>query len=109
MAMPNVPNEGAFYRELGARIQHGRRKLGLTQAGLASTVFLTRTSIVNIEKGRQKVLCHTLVAMAHALHTDAEKLLPKVIEPDRLEELLRDKPPSDQSFVRSAVAAARKD
>lgn len=65
-----------FYIELGANIQAIRKQLKVNQDDLAKTVGLNRTSIVNIEKGRQKVLIHTLINIASALDADLKDLLP---------------------------------
>ncbi len=68
--------EAAFYEELGLRILAKRRDRKVTQEKLAELVGLTRTSITNIEKGRQKVLAHVLLELAEALNTDVADLLP---------------------------------
>lgn len=103
-----ITNEDEFYRELGARIQRARCKRNLTQEGLALLVSLGRTSIVNIEKGRQKILAHTLASLSEALHVDTKELLPdKNQETDSLDKLLKDVSKPTQSFVRSVLASAR--
>jgi len=53
-------------------------KKGLTQERLAELVSLTRTSITNIEKGRQKLPINTLYVLANALGAEARDLLPDV-------------------------------
>ena len=45
------------------------------QEDLAARVSLTRTSIVNIEKGRQKLLIHTLILIGRALKVGPTQLL----------------------------------
>ncbi len=65
-----------FYIELGARIQTIRKNKKINQDNLAEEVGLNRTSIVNIEKGRQKVLIHTLINIASALKADLNELIP---------------------------------
>jgi len=45
---------------------HARRGKSLSQDALASAVGLTRSSISNIEKGRQKPLLHTLIDISEA-------------------------------------------
>lgn len=97
-------NEAKYYRDLGQRISVARRKRGLTQEGLASLVGLTRTSMVNIEKGRQKVLAHTLMRLSQSLQMKAEELAPTVVGIGKIEDLLRGLPESDRKFVKSAVA-----
>ncbi len=67
----------AIYREVGANIREIREKKPLKQHELAKLVGLTRTSITNIESGRQKVLVHTLLALAQAMDVSAQRLLPK--------------------------------
>ena len=70
-----------FYKALGARIREVRGSK-LTQEELARFVKLTRTSIVNIESGRQKLLVHNLFLIAAALGVrPTDLLLP--LEPSR--------------------------
>jgi transcriptional regulator with XRE-family HTH domain len=57
------------YKIIGGRIRDERRKHELTQNELASRVGLKRTSITNVEKGKQKLLVHTLVDIARSLGT----------------------------------------
>lgn len=73
MAQP----QGPFYVELGAKISHLRRDRALKQEELAAKVGLTRTSITNIEKGRQPVQAHILVMLATALQVSIVELLPQ--------------------------------
>ncbi len=48
---------------------------GMTQSELATAVGLTRTSITNIEKGRQKLLVHTLLDIALSLDVECARLI----------------------------------
>jgi len=48
----------------------------MSQATLAREVLLTRASISNIEKGRQKILVHTLLQIASALKVTLQELVP---------------------------------
>jgi DNA-binding XRE family transcriptional regulator len=66
-----------FYKAVGNLIQKNRIKKKLTQEKLAEKISLTRTSITNIEKGRQKLLLHTLFDIAHHLGISTEDLIPK--------------------------------
>lgn len=54
------------YRLLGAKIEVVRTTLGWTQLELAKKVGLTRTSIVNIEAGRQRILLHDVEKISTA-------------------------------------------
>lgn len=74
---PALTREEALYREIGWRIRKERDELGFSQADLAQEIGLTRTSIVNIEAGRQRLPIHMLYAVAHALGVPATCLLPE--------------------------------
>lgn len=63
------------YQAVGARIRMLREMLDRDQASLAKAVGLTRTSIVNLEAGRQRVQLHQLSALAKALGTSEKCLL----------------------------------
>ena len=64
------------YEYIGSRIASARAAAGMAQATLAEAIGLTRTSISNIEKGRQKMLVHTLLDIARALSVQPTELLP---------------------------------
>lgn len=72
----------AFYVAVGHKISEARNRLGITQEALSSKISLTRTSVINIEKGRQQLLLHTLVHIASALNVTPSELIP---ESQRLE------------------------
>jgi DNA-binding XRE family transcriptional regulator len=89
-----------FYAAVGQRIAKAR--IGqLTQEALAKKATLTRTSIVNIEKGRQQILLHTLVDIAQALKMPVAELIPD-IDPN-IEMMLRDKPAEGLEWIKSAT------
>jgi transcriptional regulator with XRE-family HTH domain len=64
-----------LYSAVGLQIREIRIEKGITQEALARRVKLTRTSLTNIEKGRQKLLLHTLMDIASALDVPAAELL----------------------------------
>ena len=66
-----------LYSEFGERVRKHRQRLGLSQEGLGKRVRLSRTSITNIEGGRQKILLHQLFALADALEVTPQALLPE--------------------------------
>jgi transcriptional regulator with XRE-family HTH domain len=78
-----------FYKDLGKRIQEARDRAGLTQQEVADRLIpkVTRASIANMESGKQRVLCHTLVALSAVLSTRPEELLPPSGAPRSVEEL----------------------
>ena len=65
-----------LYREIGRTLRQRRETAGLTQGDVASRVGLSRTSITNIEQGRQHVTLHVLYALADALGSKPSDLLP---------------------------------
>jgi DNA-binding XRE family transcriptional regulator len=65
-----------LYLAIGRAIKAARADRELTQTDLALAIGLTRTSIVNIEQGRQRMPLHTLVAIGDALGIDARDLWP---------------------------------
>ena len=71
-----MESEYAIYSALGRIIRNGREAAGLTQDKLAARVGLTRTSITNIEQGKQRIQIHTLYDIAQALNLSPRALLP---------------------------------
>jgi transcriptional regulator with XRE-family HTH domain len=59
----------------GVRVEHIRTALGWTQDELAKKVGLTRTSITNIESGRQRILLHDVEKFAEVFGTTPKGLL----------------------------------
>jgi transcriptional regulator with XRE-family HTH domain len=69
--------QGKFYEELGRRVAAAREKRDLSQQKLAELLGLSRTSVTNIEKGRQPVDIHVLVRIANTLGVALLKLVPE--------------------------------
>lgn len=69
--------EDRLYRRFGSRVRALREEKNVTQDELAKRVDLSRTSITNIERGRQRVLLHQMVGIAQALDADPTELIPK--------------------------------
>ena len=72
-----TPWEREFYTETGRRIRAARKAKGMRQSALAEAVGLTRTSIVNIEAGKQKMLMHTLLGIESTLGAEHLSLVPR--------------------------------
>ena len=89
-----------YYVALGRQIAVARQTK-LTQEDLAKKLSLTRTSIINIEKGRQQVLVHTLADIAGALGVPITTLLPPQ---DDVAHLLRDASKKGRAWVLSTAA-----
>lgn len=60
-----------IYRLIGSRIAARRKDLRLKQVEVAEQIGLTRASLANIEKGRQKIMLHQVYKIAEALKTDS--------------------------------------
>ncbi len=73
-------------------------------------VGLTRTSVTNIEKGRQKVRLDTLYDIAEVLGESPQDLLPNASD-GRIEKLGADIPPgfsdAEQQWIRSLARGAQ--
>lgn len=89
----NYPKD-ELYITIGKRIRDIRQKKGFTQAKLADASSLSRTSITNIEHGRQQLPLHTLYDIAIALNHDVSEFLPKTDLLEKRQEL-SEKIPSD--------------
>lgn len=74
--MGKIQDIDKFYIELGENIKTYRSKQGYSQDELAKFLDLTRTSIVNIEKGRQRPPLHTVYDLAIFFNVEITNLLP---------------------------------
>ena len=99
-----------FYKNLGSRIKTARKRVLLTQESLAEKVSLTRTTVTNIEKGRQQLLVHTLVDIAKVLNVSVEVLIPSQ-QTTSINDLINVKvdSPEAQEFIRKAYDMADRD
>lgn len=74
------PKELAWYVELGRAIREARTAAGITQTGLARTIGLTRSSIANIEAGRQVTTPYTVARIHGLLGLEMRGLAPEPAE-----------------------------
>ena len=97
-----------FYAQLGIRIKGAREERGLTQDALGDSVGLSRTSITNVEKGKQKVLLHTFVNIANTLKVNPESLLPKtqLSSDGELDQILNEHSTEEQTWIKAVIDAA---
>jgi transcriptional regulator with XRE-family HTH domain len=102
----------ALYLEFGRLVREHRRRLKLTQEELGELVGLTRTSITNIERGRQKVLLHQVFQIASSLKVNPEALLPvadlKEISPVIDEKLGKHLTGAEKEWARRIVVSSSK-
>lgn len=71
-----------IYKEIGKRIKLYRKQQGLTQGQLAAKINLSRTSLANLESGRQQILTHYLYEISEALNLKTPSAL--LVEPELL-------------------------
>lgn len=64
-----------FYHDVGARLRITRVSAGVTQTDLAEIMHLTRTSIANIEAGRQASTLHGIYLAAQHFGCDVDYFL----------------------------------
>lgn len=105
-----MKDQVAFYRQVGARV-HAARGKDLSQDALALAIGLTRSSISNIEKGRQKLLLHTLVDIADALKVEPAALLPSRPAEVAIEDAgkLAQLPEKERVFIEAAIGITQTD
>lgn len=83
--MGNIIDLDKFYTDVGENIKNYRSKLGYSQDDLAKYLDLTRTSIVNIEKGRQRPPLHAICEIASFLKISIEDLIPAKDEKEQID------------------------
>lgn len=64
-----------FYEDLGRAIRARREALEMTQGELGARIGLSRTSVTNIECGRQRLLIEQFCRVAEVLGCEREDLL----------------------------------
>ncbi len=82
--------ESAIYEIIGENIKSRRKEKGYNQDCLGKLVGLNRSSITNIESGRQRLLAHTLFELANVLKCEAKDLLPTIKEVEKNEITISD-------------------
>src|SRR5437899_10145563 len=75
-----LQNRNLLYAEFGNRLAAARKRRRLSQAALGTLTGFSRTSITNIERGRQAVQLHHLYTFASILGVPIEELYPKQTE-----------------------------
>lgn len=69
--------EKNFYQQVGELIKSHRIRADKNHDALASHLGLSRSSIINIENGRQKILLHTLIDAAEFFNISVTELIPQ--------------------------------
>jgi len=101
------------YQALGERTRLARTQRQMTQTALAQAVGLTRSSIANIEAGRQHTPVHIVLLIARALDAPVTQLLPSHADLDGAAkmqlpalDLLKGQPDATHDFVTTAMRRA---
>lgn len=99
-----------FYEHLGERLRERRQSKRVTQEDLAQVLGLNRTTVVNIEKGRQRLAVHQLVQIADHLGCTPGELIPSLAEEGLLTDRQRSKVPDRAAlgFITGVAAEARR-
>jgi transcriptional regulator with XRE-family HTH domain len=71
----SAEQEDHLYRLVGERVRL-RRTGRLTQVKLAQMVRIARTSLTNLERGKQRLPLHLLLRIADALNCELADLMP---------------------------------
>lgn len=91
--------KSTIYEAVGGNIRRERLVRELNQTELARRVGLSRTSITNLELGRQSILVHQLVSIANALGVDPASLI--AIENDAVVDVVPQLSPQLSKWVES--------
>lgn len=98
-----------FNSELGRKIRAAREIRKMTQEQLGSAVKLSRTSITNIELGRQRLLVDQLAGIASMLETPLEELIPSAVylqpEPETAEATVGTEMPKTLRYIQAVKRA----
>lgn len=68
--------EDSLYKEVGEKVRAMRVSRGISQEALAEAAGIGRTSITNLERGRQRLLLHTLYRIAARLDVSPAEFMP---------------------------------
>lgn len=98
----------AFYMQIGLNVKRAREARKLTQQQLGDRVNLSRTSVTNLERGRQKILVHTLADLAAALKTSVSELIPSSSNEPAIEHSFSHLAEPAESFIKSFFPQIKK-
>jgi transcriptional regulator with XRE-family HTH domain len=88
-----------FYREVGYRLQHERKRRSFTQTDVAAAIGISRATYANVESGRQTVALDVAWRIHVILGVPIDKLCPEPIT----------QPPSGESTPPSTNSATALD
>lgn len=88
-----------IYAAIGRNVRRERLRLRWTQDQLAERVGFLRTSVANIEAGKQRVPLHTLCEIAAALDVMPGRLLPAEMFPADMREIAQQAEDATQKLL----------
>ncbi|MGP8250653.1 MAG: helix-turn-helix domain-containing protein [Terracidiphilus sp.] len=74
-------------RWAGQRVAQARKRVGLTQKGLAGLIQKSRASVANIEAGKQPIQIQMIFELAELLHVEPGDLIPVISETGKKRDL----------------------
>jgi transcriptional regulator with XRE-family HTH domain len=97
---------------VGRNIKNVRIERRVSQARLAHLIGFNRSSVANLEAGRQRIALHLFFLIAEALDAQSDEILPDMqlldetdpVAMDSLDEQLIGSTSTTQDFVRGTVA-----
>lgn len=107
-SVKEMPHQVEFYRRLGQNLRVARERAKLSQDRLAQLVGLKRTSLTNIESGRQHPPLHVLcdiVTHINVAVVDVLPVAPVIAQGAALRKMLGKQlhDPSELAFVKKAI------
>ncbi|MEX5635827.1 helix-turn-helix domain-containing protein [Parafrankia sp. FMc2] len=102
----------ALYTDIGGRVRRARKRQGWSQVDLGRVVDLTRSSIANLEAGRQRPPVHVLLLIAKTLEVPVDALLPGAEDLEKIARIprpvvdLAGQPDATHNFVTSVIRRA---
>jgi len=100
-----------FYVLAGQAIRKVRESKGVSQEQLGKAIELSRTSINNMENGRQKMLLDTFCEIAKVLGEEPPALLALCCSSENsstADKRLRGLSPEEQQFIQEGIAQSRR-
>lgn len=78
-----LPDIEMFYNDLGDKIKVERLRQRISQEELASYLGLTRSSIINLEKGRHRPSIYQVLQISAMLNIEYTQLIPVALKINR--------------------------
>lgn len=96
-----------IYFEIGRRLKELREEKQYKQSDVGEYVGLTRSSIANIEQGRQKLQIDTLYDFAFFYKVDVKEILPDISNFSKYQEKPAIKPLDDKNTIQTILNKIR--